>query len=347
MHTFLTTNRNHSRTSFLHENVVALSGAFLNLQRNAFRPSFCCGLWQRVLMVSLFCVLAFSLNAQDAYRSYIEKYKVPAVEQMYKYGVPASITLAQGLLESGAGRSRLATKANNHFGIKVGSNWRGPYILVDDDAPNEKFRAYNNAAESYEDHSLFLRNNRRYASLFQLHRDDYKRWAKGLKKAGYATNPRYAELLIDLIERYDLHRFDKMKKGEWEKMARNQAKSGNSVSLAFDRQVFKCNNCYYVVAREGDTYADIAKWAGKSERRLRRYNEVPKGVEPEAGDVVYLEKKKSKASRKLKGTYYSVKPGDSLHSIAQMYGIRMETLYKNNNLPLNATVSVGQTLKIR
>ena len=268
---------------------------------------------------------------------------------MYKYGVPASITLAQGLLESGAGKSRLATKGNNHFGIKVSGNWRGPYILADDDAPNEKFRAYANAAESYEDHSRFLCQNRRYASLFKLGREDYKRWAKGLKAAGYATNPRYAELLIDLIERYDLHRFDKIKHKSWEKshLKDSQATSGNSLADGGERQVFKCNGSYYVIAREGDTYASIAKWAGLRERRLRRYNEVPKTARLETGDVVYLEKKKSKASRKLKGTFYRVQPGDSFHSIAQSYGMRVETLYKNNRLSPNAAPSVGDVLKIR
>lgn len=138
---------------------------------------------------------------------YIERYKGIAIDQMQRYGIPASIKLAQGLLESGAGNSRLAVQGNNHFGIKCGGSWRGPSMRKDDDARNECFRVYRHVQESFEDHSKFLLA-RRYADLFRLRPDDYKGWARGLKKAGYATNPRYPDLLIELIERYDLTRFD-------------------------------------------------------------------------------------------------------------------------------------------
>ena len=163
----------------------------------------------RLLALSLLLSVLPVLRAQtDPYTAYIERYKTLAVQQMYKYGIPASITLSQGLLESGAGKSLLAAKANNHFGIKAGPSWTGPVMLKDDDAVGEKFRVYPNVLASYEDHSLFLSRGRRYASLFTLERDDYKGWAHGLKSAGYATNPRYAHLLIGLIERYGLHRYD-------------------------------------------------------------------------------------------------------------------------------------------
>ena len=159
---------------------------------------------------SLLFFLHLSLYAQrtnQAYWSYIDQYKGLAIEQMRKYHIPASITLAQGLLESGAGRSSLATKANNHFGIKVSGNWTGPYVLKNDDAPNEKFRKYKSAKDSYEDHSKFLQG-RRYQGLFQLKITDYRGWAKGLKAAGYATSPTYAESLIRIIEMYNLYQFD-------------------------------------------------------------------------------------------------------------------------------------------
>ena len=161
----------------------------------------------------LFGVTSFLLQAQGVsqqYLNYIERYKGMAIDQMLRYKIPASITLAQGLLESGAGTSTLARKANNHFGIKCGRAWKGPYVLQDDDERNEKFRKYRSVEESYEDHSRFLQQAR-YSSLFDLSPKDYKGWARGLKRCGYATNPRYASLLIDLIERYDLDQYDKYK----------------------------------------------------------------------------------------------------------------------------------------
>ena len=163
--------------------------------------------------------LSVSVSAQrrnQAYEDYIKKYRGIAVEEMRKYHIPASITLAQGLLESGAGRSTLARKSNNHFGIKCGSSWDGRTVRHDDDRRNECFRAYRHAKESYEDHSKFLRTGARYAFLFRLKITDYKGWARGLKKAGYATDPSYANKLIGLIEEYELHRFDKPVKVERE-----------------------------------------------------------------------------------------------------------------------------------
>ena len=140
------------------------------------------------------------------YQQYINQYKDIAIEQMLKWKIPASITLAQGLFESGAGQSELAMKGNNHFGIKC-NGWDGRKVYHDDDARNECFRAYNNAFESYEDHSRFLVGSKRYASLFSLKTTDYKGWAKGLKTAGYATSPSYAEALIRIIEMYNLYQF--------------------------------------------------------------------------------------------------------------------------------------------
>ena len=160
-------------------------------------------------LCAFFYALCATAQRNATFEAYIAQYAPVAVEQMKLHGVPASITLAQGLLESGAGQSRLAVKGNNHFGIKTGGDWTGAYMLKDDDAPGERFRVYASAAQSFEDHSLFLRGRSRYASLFALAPTDYKGWARGLKAAGYATNPAYADRLIQLIETYDLARFDR------------------------------------------------------------------------------------------------------------------------------------------
>lgn len=149
-----------------------------------------------------------TLSNRSTADSYIERFKGIAIEEMVQSGIPASITLAQGLLESGNGNSSLAREANNHFGIKCTPEWKGKTVLKDDDKVDDCFRVYSSPEESFRDHSEFLKR-KRYASLFELDRNDYKGWATGLKAAGYATNPRYAELLISLIERYDLTQFDR------------------------------------------------------------------------------------------------------------------------------------------
>jgi len=162
----------------------------------------------KIISFFLFFFSIIILEAQNKTELYIKTYSNLAIEEMKIYNIPASITLAQAILESGNGESRLALEGNNHFGIKCHNNWEGDTIIEDDDEAGECFRKYLNPTDSYRDHSLFLANRTRYQSLFSLHSKDYKGWAKGLKKAGYATNPKYASLLIDLIEKYDLNRFD-------------------------------------------------------------------------------------------------------------------------------------------
>ena len=302
---------------------------------------------------ALLLLLAGLLPAKaqnTAYLAYINTYKDLAVEQMNKYGVPASITLAQGLLESGAGRSELVRKSNNHFGIKCGGTWTGPYVLKDDDARNERFRAYKSARESYEDHSLFLRNRSRYAFLFRYSPTDYKAWAHGLKKAGYATNPRYAHQLISLIQRYDLDRFDKLrgKATRPAAVAHGQiAVPGIDLTPSVHLTVRMNNDNYYVIARPGDTYESIGEQMGVSTRKLRKYNEVPRDYELQAGDIVYFEKKQKKADKAYKGKYHRVAAGESVYVIAQKYGIRLKTLYDNNDLPKDYSPQAGQLLKVR
>ena len=274
---------------------------------------------------------AIPVLGQSAYDNYIETYAPLAIEQMHRYKIPASITLAQGLLESGAGQSKLALQANNHFGIKKGMNWSGPTIKHDDDERNERFRKYKSVRESYEDHSRFLTSGARYAFLFDLPMDDYKGWAHGLKQAGYATNPRYAYSLISIVERYKLYRYD--------------IDEGNANVWRYT--VNKCNERYYIVAQEGDTYEHIGKAFGVSKRKLRKYNEVGKHHELHAGTIVYLQKKRKKAHKSLKGHIHAIQIGESLHDISQMYGMQIVTLYKLNKLPEDYTPEVGALLRIR
>ncbi len=297
-------------------------------------------------IIGMLCSLA--LNAQGLNRQYliyIDEYSDMAIDQMKRYKIPASITLAQGLLESGAGMSVLAKKANNHFGIKCGSAWKGPYILLDDDARNEHFRKYKSVAESYEDHSRFLQQ-KRYSSLFKLSIKDYKGWAHGLKRCGYATNPRYASLLIDLIERYDLTQYDDRKS------TRRQV-DYEEVDRLLDSEtipshiVYFNNENYYIIARSGDTFDALSEETGVSARDIKKYNELPKKYHIQEGDILYLERKRKKADKKYKGIPHVVQDGESLYSISQRYGIRLESLYDMNHLPDDYQIQVGHQLKVR
>ena len=278
--------------------------------------------------------LSWSKNYQD----YFDQYGDVAVEQMRKYGVPASITLAQGVLESGAGRSELARKANNHFGIKCNNGWRGATSYHDDDERGECFRAYANVYQSYVDHSLFLRNGPRYSRLFDLKQTDYRGWAKGLKTCGYATNPIYDTKLIDIIELYRLYDYDTGKGGRG---ASWQVRNGVS------RTVHPFNKNYYVVARQGDTFQSLASEFGVSSRRLANYNERDKNDVLEEGEYVWLQKKRSKAPKDYKGYIYKVDAGESMYSIAQRFGIRAKNLYKLNGLKPDYVLKVGDNLKVR
>jgi len=276
------------------------------------------------------------------YQTYIDQYKDVAIEQMLKYRIPASITLAQGLLESGAGTSRLTRQGNNHFGIKC-HGWSGGSVYADDDYRNECFRAYNNAYESYEDHSKFLVNGSRYQSLFKLGHKDYKGWARGLKRAGYATNPQYADRLIDIIQLYKLHRYDSAKSYDrfYARHTRDNAAGGTL------HAIYEFNDNYYVKARRGDTFESISQEVEISARKLARYNERDRHDQLEVGDIVYLKKKKEKAPRNYKGLLHYVRSGESMYSIAQAYGIRLKSLYKMNGLSPEYQIKVGDSLRVR
>jgi LysM repeat protein len=268
----------------------------------------------------------------DPYSDYIAKYAELAVKHMNKYGIPASITLAQGLLESDAGRSSLASRCNNHFGIKCHNDWRGKTMLVDDDRRNECFRCYNNAEDSFEDHSLFLVNGARYRSLFSLGSRDYKGWARGLKAAGYATNPNYADKLIEIVERYGLDRYD-------DRSSRRLAKG------AVPHRQYEVNGVKCVQLGEGETLRDIAREFGMSLSLLRRFNDVDRSFTPPAGSNVFLERKKNRAS--VENRVYTVKNDDSLWSISQTFGVKMDHLAGRNRITSSNPLSVGMTLKLR
>lgn len=317
---------------------------------------YLCALLQYFMMRRLFFTLLTLVSAtfyalsqgNSTWWTYIENYHEMAIDQMNRYGVPASITLAQGLCESGAGRSVLAIQAHNHFGIKVGSNWTGPYIIVADDRPDDRFRKYKSDDESFEDHSLFLKNGQRYAFLFDLKKTDYKGWAKGLKKAGYATNPRYADMLIEIIENYNLSQFDSQKSSGRYRHGKDRDVSEEELSAFFSEHIVYYNNkTYMIIANSNDSWERIARETGVSVKKLLKYNELPKDAILHVGDVVYLEKKRQKADPYYSGQPHVVQAGESLYDIAQRYGIRLGSLYKMNKLPDDYVPEVGDQLKIR
>ena len=198
---------------------------------------------------------------------YIKKYAPIAVSEMHKYKVPASITLAQGILESGNGRSQLASKSNNHFGIKCHTGWKGAKVYHDDDEKGECFRKYKYVESSYEDHSQFLSGRRRYASLFALRKTDYKGWSKGLKKAGYATDKNYPKKLIKIIETYELHEFDKIREKDLKRVKKETSKTERKPKIKTKKRAKK----YYEV-KKGDTLYSIARKYETSVTKLKKVN---------------------------------------------------------------------------
>ena len=247
-----------------------------------------------LLMLSLSVSMMAQMKWNQSYQQYFDQYKDLAIEQMMKYRIPASITLAQGVFESGAGKSELARRGNNHFGIKC-HGWRGAKTYHTDDAPNECFRAYKNVYESYEDHSKFLANGRRYSNLFRLKITDYKGWARGLKAAGYATNPQYANRLINIIELYGLYRYDTAKSYDkfFARHAKDQAVNG------ILHAIYAFNDNYYIKVRRGDTFNSLAEELDVSARSLAKYNELDRDAVLSEGDIVYLKKKKKHSKKKL------------------------------------------------
>ena len=304
---------------------------------------------KRICLFLFACLFFIShLSAQmrwnSVYQEYINQYKDLAIEEMLRYNIPASITLAQGIFESGAGRSELSVKGNNHFGIKC-HGWTGRSVYHDDDTRNECFRAYDNVLQSYEDHSKFLRYNVRYNSLFTLQRTDYRGWAQGLKACGYATNPRYADKLIELIELYKLYELDKAT--SYDKFMAKRGGYDKPVSQGMSLHPIKIyNKNYYIIARAGDTFKGIGEEIDISYRKIAKYNERDKHDVLHAGEIIYLKKKQKKADKVYKNRPHIVKAGESMYSIAQRYGIRLKSLYKKNHLSPDYQARVGDTLRV-
>jgi hypothetical protein len=266
---------------------------------------------------------------------YIKKYKSVAIKHMKEYGIPASITLAQGILESGFGNSKLAREANNHFGIKCHNGWTGDTYYKDDDKKNECFRKYQSAEASFRDHALFLTSYNRYSFLFDLKTTDYKGWARGLKKAGYATNSEYPKKLISLIERYALYEYDKQEPNEkrglfFKNRTGLQDPDDNKVFsvIVSGRAVRTNNNVKYIILKEGEALTDIADGFDIRPWLLRSYNDLDKNTIPGKGDTLYIQPKRRKASV----PYHIVKEGDTMRSISQQYAVKLKQLYKKNNL---------------
>ncbi|MDL2325731.1 glucosaminidase domain-containing protein [Bacteroidales bacterium OttesenSCG-928-A14] len=359
---------------------------------------------KRFLSIILLFLTTLPLLAQQYTEAdihlYIEKYKDLAIRKMYEYKIPASITLAQGVFESACGTSRLATYGNNHFGIKCHKEWEGDTIVVDDDELGECFRRYEKAEESYNDHSLFLTSRPRYSKLFELDVMDYKAWAKGLKAAGYATNPHYAERLISLIERFNIAKHDTTylerlesgyftrvqedvvledvrkeevlaaktpvknevrkevsRKGETMKgevkpqgstvprvYFKADPQNFTAVSYPFsDRPVYENNKVHFVIADEGETFESIGQDVQLPATVLRSYNDAEAGVEPQQGEVIYVDRK---AKKHAKGSHI-VKPGETLRLISQQYGVQLNMIFRYNKLDKKSVIHPDQEIKLK
>lgn len=328
---------------------------------------------QNKIVFTVISLILFFGNALKAQKTspeqYVEKYKYIAIEKMHEFKIPASITLAQGILESASGNSELAKKANNHFGIKCHSDWEGERYYYDDDEKDECFRVYNNPEESFKDHSLFLQK-KRYEKLFTYKTTDYKKWAKGLKKAGYATDPKYPDRLIDIIERYELYKYDKVDEKELKKMmkennislekekpvAKEEEKienEKNKISEVVDpetaeikadtREVKYKNRIKYIVWQEDDDIDEICEEMGMWKWQIYKYNEIGKGKDINPGTIIYLQPKRWKAEDK----FHTVKKGETLWSISQKHGIKMKWLLKRNRMEPGDEIEAGDKLWLR
>lgn len=306
-----------------------------------------------ILLAAFLCAAAAA--DVDPRQSYIDEYSSIAVREMKRTGVPASITLAQGLLESRYGQSDLAVKGKNHFGIKCHNDWRGRKMYLDDDRNGECFRVYSNVEASFRDHSDFLRSRDRYKDLFELKKTDYKGWARGLKKAGYATDPRYADKLIDLIEEYELYRYDRNVKvpaktpAELEEpVVMAQAPDidySETVTLPMHRSVYSQNGVPFVYAMKGESLGSIARANGLFKGELLRFNDLQGDATLEEGEIVYLARKKTKGPRG--GMYVVEADGETLYDISQRFAIRLSSLEKMNPALCGIRLEEGDSVMLR
>lgn len=292
-----------------------------------------------ILFLTFICVNICGAS-NDSRKTFIKKYKSIAMQEMDRTGIPASIKLAQGILESGCGSSKLAINANNHFGIKC-HNWNGASFIMDDDSRNECFRKYRNPEESWVDHSEFLTSRPRYASLFKLSKTDYKGWAKGLKKAGYATAPDYAQKLIKIIEDEELYQYDKPGK---KRHVPNELNYKINNTQNYQSRVVYINNIPCIKVKEGDTFEGIAQYFGIPLKRLLAYNDKNE-LSIRNGMHVFLKKKKNKAPKGY--TFHKCKPGDTMYMISQIYGIKLAKLLQYNYMDNGDKPQPGEMISLR
>jgi len=299
-----------------------------------------------IFLLIFICQSSFS-QVTEKRKQYIKKYRVMAISEMQRSGIPASITLAQACLESNDGTSILSRKSNNHFGVKCKSTWRGIRTYYDDDSKNECFRKYASVKDSYKDHTDFLMNNPRYASLFKLDINDYRGWAHGLKRAGYATNPVYAKSLIRIIENNQLYKYDQM-------ISRNQLASLNNnfciqagaLSNPYGTQkMISRNGLKSVAVKVGDSLAGIAKAFHIKVWQLQKYNDYPSDRVPVKDEILYVEPKRRKAEKGQEIHILGV--GETMHYVSQMYGIKLSPLYRRNHLKKGANFKEGTVLYLR
>jgi hypothetical protein len=305
-------------------------------------------------------VYAQKATPRISYAQYIENFKSIAIRKMHEYKIPASITLAQGLLESGSGNSDLALYANNHFGIKCHKEWTGMTYIKDDDERNECFRKYASAEESFNDHSQFLTTRPRYSNLFKLDIHDYKGWAHGLKSAGYATNPKYAEMLIKIIEENQLFLYDrgyqpldliadknqivsKDPKLDYAMSAKAKPNHTYVEVTTGNRSIYVNNGVRLIYARSGDKAAVIANDLGIHTFQILQYNELGRDEEIKEGSVIYIEPKKRKSDK----SYHILSEGETMRDVAQLYAVKLKVLYKRNDLKTGHEPATGTKIFLK
>ncbi len=294
-------------------------------------------------------------------RQYIEEFREDAIREMHKDGIPASITLAQGIQESNSGNSPLAIYANNHFGIKCANNWNGQTYTQDDDTKDECFRKYETVFDSYADHSDFLKSRARYAILFQLPITDYVGWANGLKSCGYATDPLYARRLIKIIEDNQLYYLDTIKPIPPELVASVEnyfsqpdhyghkkiyAPADEKYILPNEkREIEYINSRKCIYTRMGETIDEISTEYGIDPRLLYRYNDFQsdKKARFKPGMIIFLQPKRNRAREDS----HTVQAGETMYSISQKYGIKLNKLYKKNRLKPGTEAPEGMVLFLR
>lgn len=319
-----------------------------------------------VLCLSVVSVISSYAQSSSDIQAYISQYKDIAIAHEKEYGIPASIIMAQGILESGAGTSLLATEANNHFGIKAGANWKGGiYLAWDDEIGKSRFRRYISAADSYKDHVVVLKGDR-YSSLFDKSVYDYRSWAFGLQKLGYATAPNYAKALIGYIDAYKLYALNggvKLKPGkqvtitkyvtteqpifeeEWQIEDSAQTEEEEAINNTINRFIVEINDVRCTLLYPGESISSISMKYNIPKDKILEFNEISTDSNIKDGDVIFLGKKKSK----YRGArdYYTVQDEDTLYSISQQFGIRLHSLAKMNDLDLFSKLKSGQRLRLK